>query len=203
MNPDPDGNGNPSDNNNTTPLDLANPPGTEPRLRLVKRITNATRSDVPISGINFNSVVNDPKDMTDDASGWSQLPGGLLGVINLESETPLQNGDEVEYTIYFLSDGSQEVNNARLCDPIPSGTTFIFESFGGGRGILLNQNGTQTPQTNASDTDQGTFASPLTPVTSPCPNTNNPNGSVLLQLGDLPNTTPGNVGFVRFAVKID
>jgi uncharacterized repeat protein (TIGR01451 family) len=203
VNPDPDGNGNPSDNNSTTPLDLANPPGTGPRLRLVKRITNATRSDVPISGINFNSVVNDPKDMTDDASGWSQLPGGLLGVINLESETPLQNGDEVEYTIYFLSDGSQEVNNARLCDPIPSGTTFIFESFGGGRGILLNQNGTQTPQTNASDTDQGTFASPLTPVTSPCPNTNNPNGSVLLQLGDLPNTTPGNVGFVRFAVKID
>jgi uncharacterized repeat protein (TIGR01451 family) len=55
--------------------------------------------------------------------GWSQLPGGLLGVINLESETPLQSGDEVEYTIYFLSDGSQEVNNARLCDPIPSGTT--------------------------------------------------------------------------------
>jgi hypothetical protein len=80
---------------------------------------------------------------------------------------------------------------------------FIFDRFGGGRGILLNQNGTQTPQTNASDTDQGTFASPLTPVTSPCPNTNNPNGSVLLQLGDLPNTTPGNVGFVRFAVKID
>jgi uncharacterized repeat protein (TIGR01451 family) len=203
LNPDPDGNGNPNENSNSTPLDLANPTGTEPRLRLVKRITNATRGSVPISGINFNRVVNDPKNIRDDALGWSQLPGGLLGVINLESETPLQSGDEVEYTIYFLSDGSQAVNNARLCDPIPSGTTFIFDRFGGGRGILLNQNGTQTPQTNASDTDQGTFASPLTPVTSPCPNTNNPNGSVLLQLGDLPNTTPGNVGFVRFAVKID
>ncbi|AFZ17361.1 DUF6923 family protein [Allocoleopsis franciscana] len=203
LNPDPDGNGNPNDNSNSTPLDLANPPGTEPRLRLVKRITNATQSGVPISGINFNLVVNDLKDINDDASGWSQLPGGLLGVINLESEISLQSGDEVEYTIYFLSDGSQEVNNARLCDPIPAGTTFIFDRFGGGRGILLNQNGTQTPQTNASDTDQGTFASPLTPVTSPCPNTNNPNGSVLLQLGDLPNTPPSNVGFVRFAVKID
>lgn len=203
LNPDPDGNGNPNDNSDSAPLDLANLPGTEPRLRLVKRITNATRSGVPISGINFNRVVNDPTNMTDDASGWSQLPGGLLGVINLESETPLQSGDEVEYTIYFLSDGSQEVNNARLCDSIPSGTTFIFDRFGGDRGILLSQNGTQTPQTNASDTDQGTFASPLTPVTSPCPNTNNPNGSVLLQLGDLPNTPPSNVGFVRFTVKID
>ncbi|HEY9830064.1 MAG TPA: hypothetical protein V6D26_05765, partial [Stenomitos sp.] len=203
LNPDPDGNGNPNENSNSTPLDLANPPGTEPRLRLVKRITNATRSGVPISGINFNRVVNDPKDRTDDASGWSQLPGGLLGIINLESETPLQSGDEVEYTIYFLSDGSQEVNNARLCDPIPAGTTFILDRFGGSRGILLNQNSTQSPQTNASDTDQGTFASPLTPVTSPCPNTNNPNGSVLLQLGDLPNTPPSNIGFVRFAVKID
>jgi uncharacterized repeat protein (TIGR01451 family) len=203
LNPDPDGNGNPNENSNSTPLDLANPPGTGPRLRLVKRITNATRSGVPISEINFNRVVNDPKDITDDALGWSQLPGGLLGAINLESETPLQSGDEVEYTIYFLSDGSQEVNNARLCDPIPAGTTFIFDRFGGGRGILLNQNSTQSPQTNASDTDQGTFASPLTPVTSPCPNTNNPNGSVLLQLGDLPNTPPSNIGFVRFAVKID
>jgi hypothetical protein len=99
LNPDPDGNGNPSDNSTSTPLDLANPPGTGSRLRLVKPITNATRSGVSISGINFNRVVNDPKDITDDALGWSQLPGGLLGAINLESETPLQSGDEVEYTI--------------------------------------------------------------------------------------------------------
>ncbi|HEY9613455.1 DUF6923 family protein [Allocoleopsis sp.] len=203
LNPDPDGNGNPSDNNNSTPLDLANPPGTGPRLRLVKRITNATRSGVPISGINFNSVVNDPNDISDDASGWSQLPGQLLGITQLGSETPLQSGDEVEYTVYFLSDGSQEVKDVRICDPVPSGTTFISDSFGAGRGILLNQNATQTPQTNASDTDQGTFASPLTPVTSPCPNSNNPKGSVLLQLGDIFNTSPSNIGFVRFRVKID
>ena len=203
LNPDPDGNGNPSDNGNSTPLDLANPPGTGPRLRLVKRITNATRNGVPISGINFNSVVNDPNDISDDASGWSQLPGQVLGIIQLGSETPLQSGDEVEYTVYFLSDGSQEIKDARICDPIPSRTTFIQDSFGAGRGILLNQNATQTPQTNVLDTDQGTFASPLTPVTSPCPNTNNPNGSVLLQLGDISNTPSSNIGLVRFRVKID
>jgi uncharacterized repeat protein (TIGR01451 family) len=203
LNPDPDGDGNPTNNSGSTPLNLSNPPGTEPRLRLVKRITNATRGGVPISGINFNSVVNDPNDVTDDASGWSQLSGGLLGLSTLGSETPLQSGDEVDYSIYFLSDGSQEVKNARICDPIPSRTTFIPDSFGPGRGILLNQNATPTPQTNALDTDQGTFTTPLTPVTSPCPNTNNPNGSVFLQLGDILNTASSNVGFVRFRVKID
>jgi hypothetical protein len=61
LNPDPDGNGNPNENSNSTPLDLANPTGTEPRLRLVKRITNATRGSVPISGINFNRVLMTPK----------------------------------------------------------------------------------------------------------------------------------------------
>jgi uncharacterized repeat protein (TIGR01451 family) len=203
LDPDPDGDGDPTNNSGSTPLDLSNPPGTGPRLRLVKRITNATRGGVPISGINFNSVVNDPSNANDNVSAWSQLPGGLLGIPRLGSETPLQSSDEVEYTIYFLSDGSQAVQTVRICDPIPAGTTFIPNSFGSGSGILLYQNSAQTLQTNALDTDQGTFASPLTPVAPPCPDANNPNGSVLLELGDIPNTAPTNVGFVRFRVKID
>lgn len=203
FNPDPDNDGDPTNNNDPTPLDLSTSPATEPRLRLVKRITNVTRGGVPLSDIDFNRVVDNPNDTNDNASGWSQLPERLLGVPQLGSETSLQSGDDVEYTVYFLSDGSQSVTNTRICDPIPLGTTFISDSFGAGSGILLNQNSTQTPQTNVLDADQGTFAPPLTPVTSPCPNPNNPNGSVSLQLGDISNTAPNNVGFVRFRVKIN
>jgi uncharacterized repeat protein (TIGR01451 family) len=203
LNPDPDNDGNPTNNNDSTPVDLSTPTTTEPRLRLVKRITNATRRGVPISGINFNNVVDDLNDTNDNVSGWSQLPGRLLGVPSLGPETSLESGDDVEYTVYFLSDGSLAVKNVRLCDPIPPKTTFIPDSFELGRGILINQNGIQTPQSNAADTDQGTFTSPLTPVTAPCPNANNPNGAVLVQLGDIANTAPNNVGFVRFRIKID
>jgi uncharacterized repeat protein (TIGR01451 family) len=159
---------------------------------------------VPVSGINFLSIVNDPNDPNISAAGWSQLPGGgLLGVFRLGSETPLQSGDEVEYTVYFLSDGGQPTTNVQFCDPIPAQTTFIFDSFGAGNGILLNQNRIAASQTNASDADKGAFFSPLNPVTAPCPDSNNPNGSVFLQLGDIPNTAPNNVGFVRFRVRID
>ena len=198
INPDPDNNNNPTDNNVPTPVAVG------ANLRLVKRITSATRGGVPVGGINFQSFVNDPNDTNDDVAGWSQLPGGFLsGVFRLGQDTPLESGDEVEYTVYFLSDGSQTVTNAKVCDPIPDGTTFIPDGYQPGQGILLNQQAADTALTNAQDADKGTFFSRLTPVTSPCPNSNNSNGSVLVQLGDVPSTSPSNVGYVRFRVRID
>ena len=198
INPDPDNDGNPTNNNDQTPLNVG------PNLRLVKRITNVTRSGVPISGIDFQSFVDNLNDRNDNISSWSQLPGGVLtGVFRIGSDALLQTGDEVEYTVYFLSDGTQLVTDAKVCDPIPEKTTFIPDSFQADQGILLNQQATNTSLTNALDTDQGTFFSRLTPVTSPCPNTNNSNGSILVNLGDLPATPPNNVGFIRFRVRID
>jgi uncharacterized repeat protein (TIGR01451 family) len=197
ISPDPNGDRNPIEQD-TTPLPIG------PNLRLVKRITNITRGGVPVSGVDFTSFTPDPGDDDDDVAGWSNLPGGVLsGVYRLNSDNPMQTGDEVEYTVYYLSDGTQSVTDAKVCDPIPEKTTFIPDSFQAGQGILLNQQAINTSLTNAPDTDQGTFFSRLTPVTSPCPNTNNSNGSILVNLGDLPTTSPNNVGFIRFRVKID
>ncbi|MEW6498673.1 MAG: hypothetical protein AB1589_40165, partial [Cyanobacteriota bacterium] len=196
INPDPDNDNNPTNNNDQTPLD----PG--PNLLLVKRITNATRGGVPIGGINFQSFVDDLNSVDDNASGWSQLSGGVLSG-QLRVEPLLQSGDQVEYTVYYLSNGGQSITNAKVCDPIPVGTTFIPDSFQSGQGILLNQQATNTTLTNAQDADKGTFFSRLTPVTSPCPNISNSNGSVFVDLGTLPITPPDNVGFVRFRVSID
>ena len=164
----------------------------EPRLRLVKRITQ-------VNTTTYSNVVDDPTDANDNPGIW---PTTLqpLGLAQLSQQTPLKSGDEVEYTIYFLSDGTQDVKDAKLCDAIPAGTTFISNSFGAGSGILLNQGGTQIPQTNASDTDKGSFFSALTPVTAPCSDTNNPTGAILLNLGDIP---ANSAGFARFQVKID
>ncbi len=164
----------------------------EPRLRLVKRITQ-------VNTTTYTNVVDDPTDANDNPGIW---PATLqpLGFAQLTEQTPVKSGDEVEYTIYFLSDGTQDVKEVKLCDAIPAGTTFINNSFGTGSGILLNQGGTPIPQTNASDTDKGSFFSALTPVTAPCSNTNNPTGAILLNLGDIP---ANSAGFARFRVKID
>jgi fimbrial isopeptide formation D2 family protein/uncharacterized repeat protein (TIGR01451 family) len=193
--------GNLSDTGDDEPTGLTVGDVGNPRLRLVKRITSVTRSGVPVSGINFSTFVDDPADDNDNAPGWSQL--SPVGVLKLGSEVSLQSGDEVEYTIYFLSDGAQNSRNIKFCDLIPAGTTFIPDSLGPGIGIRLRQGGTQSNQTNASDTDQGIFYSPLTPVTAPCSDPKNPNGAVFLQLGNVPNTAPNNGGFVRFRVRID
>ncbi len=182
----------------TPPIDLNNPSPTinpigtpQPLLRLLKRITRLNTTV-------YTSVVDDPTDANDNPGIWPTTfqPFGLP---RLSPQTLVRSGDEVEYTIYFLSSGSKAVTNVKLCDAIPVGTTFINNSFSPGSGILLNQGGTQTPQTNAADTDKGTFFSPLAPASAPC-DTNNSNGSIFLQLGDIP---PTDAGFLRFRVKID
>ncbi|MBD1877779.1 DUF11 domain-containing protein [Coleofasciculus sp. FACHB-T130] len=172
-------------------------------LRLVKRITSVTRNGAPLSGVNFNSFVDDPNSDNDNAAGWSQL--SPIGVSTIAAETALRSGDEVEYTIYFLSDGTAPANNVRFCDPIPTGTTFSADSFGAGTGISVNRAGTIASRTNASDADEGTFFSPLTPLPTGngCPNQNNADGAVIVNLGNISNATSSNYGFTRFRVKID
>jgi len=167
----------------------------QPRLRLVKRITQ-------VNTTTYNSFVKDPNS-TDDIPGLWPATLQPVGLPNLDPETPVQSGAEVEYTIYFLSDGTQSSRNVKLCDLIPAGTTFLPNSFSAGSGILLNQGGTSTPQTNVADADSGRFFSPLAPVTAPCSDTSNPNGAVFVNLGNIPRVAPTNAGFVRFRVKIN
>lgn len=166
-----------------------------PRLRLVKRITQ-------VNATTYSSFVDDPNTADDTPGLW---PANLqpVGLPNIDPQAPLQSGADIEYTIYFLSDGTQNARNIKLCDLIPAGTTFIPNSFGLGRGILLNQGGTSTPQSNVADADSGRFFSPLAPVTAPCADTNNPNGAIFLNLGNIPTVAPNNAGFVRFRVKIN
>jgi uncharacterized repeat protein (TIGR01451 family) len=189
INPDPDNDGNPTNNDQPTPLIVG------PNLRLAKRITNVTRNGVPIGDVNFLTFVDDLTSDQDNAAGWTQLPGGVLAG-QIRVQPTLQSGDIVEYTVYFLSDGGQPVTNVKFCDPIPAGTTFVAEAAGTSGPIVFNQAGTSS--------SRGTFFPPLTPAPSPpCPDINNPNGSVLVEAGDIPNTAPNNVGFVRFRVRIN
>ncbi|HEY9671880.1 MAG TPA: hypothetical protein V6D11_10575 [Waterburya sp.] len=174
-------------NNTTQDSTQVVTPG-QPNLRLVKRITNVTRGGVPLTNVNFSGFVDDPADTNDNAPGWSQQ--APVGVFQLGIENTLQPNDEVEYTVYVLSDGGSPANNINFCDLIPTGTSFV-------PGSLQSVIG-RTPI-------QGNALSPLAPLPqgNACSNQSNPNGAVLVNLGNISNVAGSNFGLVRFRVRVD
>ncbi|PSB17060.1 hypothetical protein C7B65_19810 [Phormidesmis priestleyi ULC007] len=159
-------------------------------LRLVKRITNVTRNGASIPGFDFNAIQDDPSTLNDNAPGWSQIP--LRGQIRVTGGNQIRTGDEITYTVYFLSDGPTVAFGTNLCDQIPTGTGFLA-------------NTAQIQRNNTAPTAGGTPFSPLAPLPAgnACQNQTNPNGSVIFGLGDVPNTAGNNFGFVRFRVRIN
>ncbi|HEY9906750.1 MAG TPA: hypothetical protein V6D18_03980 [Thermosynechococcaceae cyanobacterium] len=181
--PDPDGNGDPSNDSIPTRVSFG------PRFRLLKRITSVTRSGALISGVNFGAVVNDAEGLAAALSGAGLPP---IGVPTIPPTTPLASGDEVEYTIYFLSDGETPAIDPNLCDQVPSQATLIADS----NRLKLG---------SAEPVRGGTVFSPIAPLpdNNACPDQANPNGSVLFNLGNVSSTRGSNTGFVRLRVRVN
>ncbi|MGB3694978.1 MAG: hypothetical protein WA999_19875 [Spirulinaceae cyanobacterium] len=172
-------------------------------LFLVKRITNVVRDGISLPGVDFQRFVDNKSDPNDTVPGWSaSLPFGLLTV---EPDNTLQSGDFVEYTIYFLASGSQAVENVKICDAVPQGTTYVPSSIS----LTLPPAGSQSiAQTDAKGDDAATFVKSLdlsSPFGSPpCLDSKNINGSLVVDLGStLSNSNPRNVGSVSFRVKVN
>jgi uncharacterized protein (DUF2141 family) len=162
-------------------------------LRLVKRITNVFRNGQPVNITNFNTFVDDPNDNNDNILQQAGRPPA--GVTQLE--TPLQSGDEVEYTISYLAEGDQDLRNVSFCDLIPPETSYSSGE------ISVNRAGANSLLTNAQDSDQGAFFTPLQPLPQPnqCLSQTNTKGAVIVNLGTI--TPNSNFGFLRFRVRID
>ena len=194
-NADPDNDGNPTNNNVPTTVSLRPAGGGgSGAFRVVKRITNVIRNGTQLGGVNFGAFVDGAGD-DDNAPGFAQLqPGGApIGQINLNPAiTKLQSGDDVEYTVYYLSDGTGTAIGVSICDPIPSGTA-------------LTANTTQVRRNNGAIATGGTVFAPLAPLPAgnTCPDASNQNGTVIFDLGNIPNTTGSNFGLVRFRVRVN
>ena len=195
-----------------------------PNLLLVKRITaiNPGQSDE----VQFNSFVNDDSDNNgnfdddpDNDPNWPDVDDTYLrGAINVAD---IQPGDEVEYTIYFLSNGEEDATNIKICDVVPDNMTFVTNSYGSeaGMGLALDETNLPTEPnrnlSNAADTDEGTFYAPGTApptvtfgdppternlcskvttenTTVEVNATNNNNGAIVVEIDSLPEATdPG------------
>ena len=182
-----------------------------PKVLLVKRIT-------AINGVEINEFVDDSSTTEDNNSNWPDSDPSnanrndfLRGAINGGLVVP---GDELEYTIYFLSIGETDASKLKICDLIPNNTTFIPTAFNGSTprdgglvtgnlGIAIsldNTNFSSNPTaflTNIADGDRGKFfAAGETPSTD-CSRSNsgiNNNGAVVVDIlntnSDNPDTIP-------------
>ena len=211
-------------------------------LVLLKRITAINRglSDEQDFGLEYVDV-GGPDD-GDNNENWpgasvsATIGGGTVesyvaGIVDgAASNARVQPGDEVEYSIPFLSDGNATAVNVSICDRIPTNTTFLETAYNtlppsssDNRGILLEFNGSQIALTNVDDGDETPaaadsetiggyyFPAGVDPSTR-FPNVNcggtNDNGAIVVELGDVPNATGDGVpansyGLIRFKAVVN
>ncbi len=160
-------------------------------LKLVKRVTS-------VGGTRITAVKDNPNDIEDDSPDW---PDDYL---QGDFDTAAQPDQTVEYTIYFLSDGSAPISNVQICDLIPENTAYVAGSLQLSQGLSLAQN-----LTDAADADAGELFGTVATPPGPCDRGTNTDGGILVRVpGSLPNAvSSGNpetsYGFVRFSVLID
>lgn len=134
-------------------------------------------------------------------TNFSALLQGVVSTTALPVSEQPKPGDEVEYTIYFLSDGGKDAANVQLCDFVPANSTYV-------PGTLQLKIGTSTAIaiTDAIvDTDGGYYT---TGFPGACNSTNNGRGAVFVNIGTVDRATGSGVpatsyGYMRFRAKID
>ena len=224
-----------------TTITVSDPPPVA-GLVLLKRITAINRGLPSEQDFGLEYVdVGGPND-GDNNENWpgasvsATIGGGTVesyvaGIVDGDTgNARVQPGDEVEYSIPFLSDGNVAAVNVAICDRIPANTTFLETAYNTlppssseNRGILLEFDGSQIALTNVDDgdetpatTDSETvggyyFPAGVDPSTR-FPNVNcggtNDNGAIVVELGDVPNATGDGVpansyGLIRFKAVVD
>ncbi|MCU0550698.1 MAG: DUF11 domain-containing protein [Leptolyngbya sp. Prado105] len=210
-----------------------------PNVSLVKRITAingqtstqggdnlALYKDEPTNPYDDNTITiptqPNPTDPPTDTDKWLNLNTFMIGGTDGGFNKP---GDELEYTMYFLSSGDGAAENVLFCDRVPTNVTFTPTGFNTGvpadpnglstadRGIVVNIGGNSLALTGIADGDRARYFPPGTEPSSiaglagiNCGGANT-NGAIVVNLGNLPNATApgspaGSYGFVRFRARV-
>ncbi|MBC7826078.1 MAG: DUF11 domain-containing protein, partial [Candidatus Parcubacteria bacterium] len=111
-------------------------------------------------------------------------------------------GDEVEYTIYFLSDGGKDASNVSLCDFVPANTTYVPGS------LQLSLSGTLTAVPDSPALGSGFYPNSTPVFPASCMGVNNSRGAAVVSVGSAPKATASGAptnsyGFFRFRAKVD
>jgi uncharacterized repeat protein (TIGR01451 family) len=180
-----------------------------PGLKLVKRITQITNPNgtatpeiidlsnrvenfTPTTGRDDDNAANWPTPI-DNASGISSFLKGIYNSTQVAEQGRLQIGSTIEYSGYFLSDGNGPAKAAQLCDFLPAKTEFVTGSI-----VAKLRDGTVLP---------GAFFPSGATELAKCKGTDNGNGAVVINLGDLVNSTSVGLpeksfGSFKFKAKV-
>ena len=205
-----------------TPATVSIPFGTlVPNLRLVKRLTKiqATTFSNYIDLVTGGGATDDnaPNWVSpsvtatkSDSSGTTPNFSALLQGIVTSSALPIAQQpkplDEVEYTVYFLSDGGANAQNVILCDFVPNNSTYVPNSLklsiGAGAPTAISD------ATGGADTDGGFYPNLSTLPTACSTGTSKGNGAVVVNVGTVDRssgsgTPASSYGFFRFRAKVD
>jgi fimbrial isopeptide formation D2 family protein/uncharacterized repeat protein (TIGR01451 family) len=189
----------------------------KPNLRLAKRVTKIQGTLLS----NYIDVVSGTGAADDNALYWanpsvtatksdnsgttpnfSALLQGAIDTNALPSAQKPKPADEVEYTIYFLSDGTKDASSVSLCDFLPVNTTYVA----GTTQLVLGTNSPVTiTDSTASDSDGGYYTSGFPAA---CTGTNNGVGAIVVNIGTVLRATAAGTpttsyGLIRFRAKIN
>lgn len=208
-------------------------PPYDPNLLLVKRITKVNGGTTSVAGDNLAAYKQEEAYVYDDntieaatppdTDKWPNTTGKasstfLIGGTDGGRTRP---GDEVEYTIYFLSTGNIDAADVQLCDKVPDFQSYVPDAFnsvtpgpsggvGANRGMLVEYNGNTFSYTNDADGDIAQFFPPGSALPAACNGTaaqTEDNGAIVINLGNLPNATSAGTpttsyGAVRFRATV-
>jgi uncharacterized repeat protein (TIGR01451 family) len=131
------------------------------KLVMVKRIT-AIKDAVTGVTTSFTTFVNDGVG-NNTLAGWKVGATGsyLLGALN-NGTIKVKPGDEVEYTVYYLNSGENNVSKARVCDRLNKNLVFqpqFSTATTSTQGIEFVKNtATSYPSNTGVDNDGGFFS---------------------------------------------
>lgn len=208
-------------------------PPYDPNLLLVKRITRINDSTNSDNGDNLGAYKQEEAYVYDDntietatppdTDKWPNTTGKasstfLIGGTDGGRTRP---GDEIEYTIYFLSTGNVDAADVQLCDRVPDFQTYVLDAYnsvtpdpsggvGANRGMVVEYNGNTFSYTNDADGDIAQFFPPGSALPAACNGTaaqTEDNGAILINLGNLPHATSAGTpttsyGAVRFRATV-
>jgi len=207
-----------------------------PNLNTIKRITSIAGVDIPTFSASTVNPTSNAADLKWPLPNTTYLRGGVdctaLGT-TCNGVTGGRPGQEVEYTIYFLANGNDNLRNVKICDAIPANTTYVPNSMilgWDGVGTLLPDPSAaigpgEATLTDVADGDIGRFlaigtsdvTAPALPVGNACAtNAANTNGAIFVNFGATPvipfatangatnAATPNRAyGFIRFRVTVN
>ncbi len=177
-----------------------------PALRLVKRVTR-------VGVDNFTTFVDDGTPGNDDNSpNWPSPVAPATTYLEGAIAADAEPGEQVDYTVYFLSDGNTPISNIKICDLIPPETGYIPDSLvinlgNAGEVALSDASGAEAPPNTTSLGEK--FADTLTPpAPCPAPDAGMDEGGIYVEVpGPVPNAigpgTADSFGYIRFTVQVD